>query len=114
MASDFVHLHLHSDYSLLDGACTIKGLVKLCEEFDMPGMAITDHGFMGASIDFYNAMKAAGKNPILGMESYVSPTTRYDKNKLQHRIRGYHLVMLPTSYKGFMNLAKIRFCFSML
>ena len=107
MASDFVHLHLHTDYSLLDGACTINGLVALCEEFDMPGMAVTDHGFMGASIDFYNAMKGANRNPILGMEAYVSPTTRFDKNKLVQRIRGHHLVLLPTSYKGFMNLAKL-------
>ncbi len=107
MASDFVHLHLHSDFSLLDGACTVKGLVALCEEYDMPGLAITDHGFMGASIDFYNGMKAKGRNPILGMEAYVSPTTRYDKNKMTPRVRGNHLVLLAKSYKGFMNIAKL-------
>ena len=107
MSGDFVHLHLHSDYSLLDGACTVKGLVKLCEEYDMPGMAVTDHGFMGATFDFYNAMKSAGKNPILGMEAYVSPTKRFDTNSATPKIKGFHLVLLATSYDGFINLGKL-------
>ena len=62
----FVHLHLHTEYSLLDGATRIKKLVKMCKEYNMPAVAMTDHGFMGGAQDFYKSFKKAGVNPIIG------------------------------------------------
>ena len=67
MPSDFVHLHLHTHYSLLDGACTVKGLVQLAKENDMTAMAITDHGYMGGVEEFHQVLSGAGINPIVGV-----------------------------------------------
>jgi DNA polymerase-3 subunit alpha len=107
MAADFVHLHLHSHYSLLDGACTVKGLIEMAKEYDMKSMAITDHGFMGSVIDMYQNFNKAGINPIVGCEAYVSPTTRFDKNSSVPNIRGYHLVLLAKDIKGYHSLCKL-------
>ena len=107
MASDFVHLHLHSHYSLLDGACTIKGLIEMAKKYDMNSVAITDHGFMGSIIDMYQNFGKAGINPIVGCEVYVSPTTRFDKNASVPNIRGYHLVLLAKDITGYHSLCKI-------
>ncbi len=107
MASDFVHLHLHSHYSLLDGACTIKGLVEMAKKYDMNSVAITDHGFMGSVIDMYQNFGKAGINPIVGCEMYVSPTTRFDKNTSVPDIRGYHLVLLAKDITGYHSLCKL-------
>ena len=107
MASDFVHLHLHSHYSLLDGACTIKGLVEMANKYDMNSVAITDHGFMGSIIDMYQNFGKAGINPIIGCEVYVSPTTRFDKNAAVPNIRGYHLVLLAKDITGYHSLCKM-------
>jgi len=107
MASDFVHLHLHSHYSLLDGACTVKGLVEMAKMYDMKSMAITDHGFMGSIIDMYQNFSKAGINPIAGCEVYVSPTSRFDKNISVPNIRGYHLVLLAKDITGYHSLCKM-------
>ena len=94
MAADFVHLHLHTHYSMLDGACTAKGLVKMAKEMEMPGIAITDHGYMGGTEEFHRILSGEGLVPIIGMEAYVSPTTRFDKNPMTEFIKGFHLVLL--------------------
>ena len=107
MASDFVHLHLHSHYSLLDGACTVNGLVEMANKYDMKSVAITDHGFMGSVIDMYQNFGKAGINPIVGCEVYVSPTTRFDKSAAVPNIRGYHLVLLAKDITGYHSLCKI-------
>ena len=107
MAADFVHLHLHSHYSLLDGACTIKGLVELTKEYDMPAAAITDHGFMGGTIDMYQTFKKNELNPIIGCEAYIAPGSRLDRNPAVPHNRGYHLVLLAKNYNGYINLCKL-------
>ena len=91
MSADFVHLHVHSHYSLLDGACTVKQLLKMTNEYDMIGCAITDHGYLGGAVDMYDTFKAGGKKPIIGCEVYVSPTTRFDRDATKPHIRGHHL-----------------------
>jgi DNA polymerase III subunit alpha len=107
MSADFVHLHVHTDYSLLDGACSIKGLAEMAKEYDMPAVAITDHGFMGGCIDMYSTFKKKGLNPIIGIEAYVSPTDRFDRDKLNPDIRGYHLCLLAENYDGYVSLCKL-------
>ncbi|MFA7231837.1 MAG: DNA polymerase III subunit alpha, partial [Victivallaceae bacterium] len=107
MAADFVHLHLHTHYSLLDGACTINGLIGMAKEYDMPAVAMTDHGFMGGAQDMYQNFKKAGLNPIIGCEAYVSPTTRFDKNQAQPNIRGFHIVLLAKDITGYHSLCKL-------
>ena len=107
MAADFVHLHVHSHYSLLDGACTIKGLAEMAKENDMNAVAVTDHGFMGGTIDMYNTFTRQGLKPIIGCEAYVSPTNRFDKNSAVPNIRGNHLVLLAKNYDGYINLCKL-------
>ncbi|MDD5729040.1 MAG: DNA polymerase III subunit alpha, partial [Victivallales bacterium] len=107
MAADFIHLHVHSHYSLLDGACTINGLVEMAKKYDMDSLAVTDHGFMGGVIDMYHGFAKAGIKPIIGCEAYVSPTTRFDKNASVPNIRGYHLVLLAGNINGYHNLCKL-------
>ncbi len=107
MASDFVHLHLHTHYSMLDGACTPKGLVKLANEFDMPAVAMTDHGFMGGTIDFYDTLTAANLNPIIGCEVYLAPGSRTDRNPAVPYNRGFHLVLLAENNDGYHSLCKL-------
>ena len=77
--SNFVHLHVHSEYSLLDGACRIKRLVSRAKELGQPAVAITDHGVMNGVVDFYKECIAQGVKPIIGCEVYVAPRTRFDK-----------------------------------
>ena len=110
MSSNFVHLHLHTDYSLLDGACSIGGLHKLAQEYRMPAVAMTDHGFMGGAIDMYNTFNKPDGfrvKPIIGTEFYLSPTTRFDKNVNTPHIRGYHLVLLAKDNIGYKSLCKL-------
>jgi len=104
---EFVHLHVHTHYSLLDGACRPADLAKLAKEYNMPAMAITDHGFCGGAIDFYECMKKEGVKPIVGCEAYLSPTTRFDKNPTQDHIRGHHLLLLCKDHGGYLNLCKL-------
>ncbi len=104
--SGFVHLHLHSEYSLLDGACRINDILKKAKELGQASVAITDHGVMYGCVDFYNAAKEAGIKPIIGCEVYVAPRTMYDK---EHRFDSdnNHLVLLVKNKKGYENLLKI-------
>ncbi len=100
----FVHLHVHSEYSLLDGACRISGLVKRVKELGQTAVAITDHGNMYGVVDFYRACKAEGIKPIIGCEVYVAPRTRFDKvRELDGDAR--HLVLLCENEQGYRNLS---------
>ena len=108
MASDFVHLHLHTHYSMLDGACTVKGLVKLAEENAMNAVAITDHGYMGGVEEFHSTMSKAGINPIIGVEAYLAPGDRRDfDGTKQFNKGGFHLILLCENEKGYNSLCKM-------
>lgn len=104
----FTHLHLHTEYSLLDGSCKIKELVRRAKELGMDSLAITDHGVMYGVIDFYRAAKEVGIRPILGCEVYVAPNSRFDREKIgSGDDRYYHLVLLAENDLGYHNLMKI-------
>ncbi len=103
----FVHLHVHTEYSLLDGSNKIKEYVSRVKELGMNSAAITDHGAMYGVIDFYRAAKAAGIKPILGCEIYVAPGSRFDKELTGGEDRYYHLVLLAENNTGYSNLMKI-------
>ncbi len=103
----FTHLHVHTEYSLLDGSCKIKELVNRAKELNMDSLAITDHGVMYGVIDFYRAAKAAGIKPVIGCEIYVAPGSRFDKEKDAGDDRYYHLVLLAENNTGYHNLMKI-------
>ena len=90
----FAHLHVHTEYSLLDGSNKITEYVNRVKELGMDSAAITDHGVMYGVIDFYRAAKAAGIRPILGCEVYVAPGSMYDKENVGGEDRYYHLVLL--------------------
>ena len=99
--SDFVHLHLHSEYSLLDGACRIKDIPAIAAANGHTAVAITDHGVMYGVIEFYNACKSAGIKPIIGCEVYVAEETRYERIS---GVSANHLVLLCENQKGYENL----------
>ena len=103
---DFVHLHVHTEYSLLDGACRIKELVKAAHDLGMQSIAITDHGVMYGVIDFYEECKREGVKPILGCEVYTSARTRFDKVSSIDSNYG-HLLLLAKNNVGYHNLMKI-------
>ena len=103
----FAHLHVHTEYSLLDGSNKIKEYVKRVKELGMDSAAITDHGVMYGVIDFYRAAKAEGIKPILGCEVYVAPNSRFDKEITGGEDRYYHLVLLAENNTGYANLMKI-------
>ena len=102
----FVHLHLHTEYSLLDGACRISELPKRVKEAGQEACAITDHGCMYGVVDFYKACKKEGIKPIIGCEVYVAPRTRFDK-VFQVDNKPYHLVLLCENQQGYQNLIKL-------
>ena len=102
---DFVHLHIHSEFSLLDGANRIKDLPVRAKELGMKAMAITDHGVMYGVIDFYKACKKEGIKPIIGCEVYVASRTRFDKEPQDKKY--YHLILLAKNNKGYQNLSKL-------
>ena len=103
---DFVHLHVHSEYSLLDGANRIKELPKVAKELGMDAIAITDHGVMYGVIEFYKACKAEGIKPIIGCEVYVAPRTRFDKESgIDNKYN--HLILLAKNNEGYKNLSKM-------
>lgn len=104
---NFTHLHVHTEYSLLDGSNKIKEYVARVKELGMDSAAITDHGVMFGVIDFYREAKAAGINPVLGCEVYVAPNSRFDKETSGGEDRYYHLVLLAENNKGYSNLMKI-------
>lgn len=104
---NFSHLHVHTEYSLLDGSNKIKEYVARVKELGMNSAAITDHGVMFGVIDFYRVAKEAGINPILGCEVYVAPGSRFDKETQTGEDRYYHLVLLAENNQGYSNLMKI-------
>jgi DNA polymerase-3 subunit alpha len=124
MADNFVHLHVHSDYSLLDGACRIDDLVKRTQKLKMPAVAITDHGNLYGAIDFYmSALKTKPKlkkgeeataeqlekivKPILGCEVYLAPGSMREMKEITGRKRSSHLTLLAENNEGYENLSKI-------
>ena len=104
MESNFVHLHVHSHYSLLDGLAKIDDLVKKAKEFEMPALALTDHGNLYGAVEFYKKAKKAGLKPIIGMESYIAPKSRFDKEANE---RYFHLTILVKNNIGWKNLIQL-------
>ncbi len=118
MPHEFVHLHLHTDYSLLDGACAISwaklkdatgkyDLVGMTKEHGMKACAITDHGAMGGCLEFFNAMKKAELKPIIGFEAYITPCSRLVKSVEVPYVRGFHLILLAETDEGYHNLCSL-------
>lgn len=103
----FTHLHVHTEFSLLDGSSKIKEITKRAKELGMDNLAITDHGVMYGAIDFYRAALANGIKPIIGCEVYVAPGSRFDKEANAGEDRYYHLILLAENNKGYANLCKI-------
>lgn len=103
----FAHLHVHTEYSLLDGSCKIKELVTRAKELGMEHLAITDHGNMYGVIDFYRAAHEVGINPVIGCEVYVAPGSRFDRENVKGEERYNHLVLLAENNQGYANLMKI-------
>src|SRR3712207_2498300 len=102
----FVHLHLHSEYSLLDGAVRMKELTKKAAEMGMPAVAITDHGNLYGAIDFYQAATSAGIKPIIGCEAYIAPGSHKDRPNSM-RDAAYHFTLLAQNETGYRNLVKL-------
>src|SRR5881392_1381922 len=105
----FVHLHLHTDYSLLDGAIQIKPLAERTEKLGMNACAMTDHGNMYGAISFYNTMKAKGIKPIIGCETYIAATNRHDRSarNIGGEKANFHLILLAKDYEGYRNLSRL-------
>lgn len=104
MASNFVHLHVHTEYSLLDGACRISDLMEQVKAFGMPAVAMTDHGNLYGAIEFYQAAKKAKVKPIIGCEVYMAPGSRLDQKT---REKNYHFILLAKNEIGYKNLVKL-------
>ena len=104
--AQFVHLHVHSEYSLLDGAARIKSLARAAKEAGMPALAITDHGSMYGVVEFYKVCIAEGIKPIIGCEVYVAPRSRFDKNG-REQDAGHHLTLLAMNDIGYRNLVRL-------
>lgn len=105
--SEFVHLHNHSDYSLLDGAAPVKEMVATAKRFGMPGIAITDHGNLFGALTFEKACREEGINPIIGCEFYVAGSSRKEKTGLENGNRYYHFLLLAENQEGYRNLIKL-------
>src|SRR2546428_9821679 len=107
----FVHLHLHTEYSLLDGATRPEQLAKKIAQLGMPACAITDHGNMFGAVEFYNAMRAVGVKPIIGCEMYVAYGSRFDKAGVEDQQAdagsNNHLIVLAATNEGYRNLVKL-------
>ncbi len=108
--SEFIHLHIHTQYSLLDGACRIPQLLSLAKEYKMDSLAITDHGNMFGALDFYVQAQKAGIKPIIGCEFYIAPGSRLDKTSRGIDEAAYHLVLLARDEQGYRNLIKLVSC----
>ena len=103
----FTHLHLHSQYSLLDGAITFEKLFTRCKELGMDSVAVTDHGNMFGAIEFYTKALAAHIKPIIGIEAYIAPNSRLDRSKTSISDAAYHLILLAENNTGYQNLLKL-------
>ena len=106
MSSRFVHLHLHTDFSLLDGLGKIDAYMKRAQQFGMGAVALTDHGALYGAINFYQAATQAGVKPILGVESYIAPRGMRSKAGKEDA-QNYHLVLLTKNEAGHKNLSKL-------
>ncbi|HOU14195.1 MAG TPA: DNA polymerase III subunit alpha [Anaerolineae bacterium] len=102
--ADFVHLHTHTEFSLLDGLSSVQALATYAAELGMSALAITDHGAMFGVVDFYKACKSAGIKPIIGVEAYIAQNSRYDRD---HNEKPYHIVLLAQNQAGYQNLLKL-------
>ena len=107
MRSEFVHLHLHTQFSLLDGACRIPEILNLAKQYKMDSLAITDHGNMFGAVDFYLEAQKTGIKPIIGCEVYVAPGSRLDKETRGIDEAAYHLILLARDELGYHNLMKL-------
>src|SRR5437868_9209635 len=109
MSNSFVHLHVHTHYSLLDGACKIPNLVKRAKALGMDSIAITDHGCMFGVIEFFNECKKEGIKPIIGMESYMAPGDRRERSTPGGNAgeAAFHLLLLAENIEGYRNLIKL-------
>ena len=105
--NNFVHLHVHSHYSLLDGACSIEGLLARAKAFDMPAVAMTDHGNLFGALEFYRAARAAGVKPIVGTEAYVATGSRFEKRRRPGDEPYWHMILLAKDATGYRNLVKL-------
>lgn len=105
--ANFVHLHVHTQYSLLDGAIRIDDLLAKCKEFGMSSVAVTDHGAMYGSLEFYLKAKKAGIKPIIGCEFYIAPISRTDKSAKSSGKAAFHIVLLAMNFAGYKNLLKL-------
>jgi DNA polymerase-3 subunit alpha len=103
----FTHLHLHSQYSLLDGAISFDRLLKRCKDLGMDTVAVTDHGNMFGAVEFYSKATERHIKPIIGMEAYVAPTSRFDRTKTTIADAAYHLILLAENNTGYQNLLKL-------
>ena len=105
--STFTHLHVHSEYSLLDGAARIADLVEHCKQLDMDSIALTDHGNMFGAVAFYNAAIEASVKPIIGIETYIAPGSRFDRDAKGISDASFHLILLAENETGYRNLLKL-------
>ena len=106
--AEFVHLHLHTEYSLLDGACRIDKLIERASALKFPALSITDHGVLYGAIDFYQAARSSGIKPIIGCEVYVAPHSRFDKKSTSGSRDTYrHLLLLAKDEQGYKNLIRL-------
>ncbi len=106
-SADFVHLHLHTQYSLLDGAIRIPDLIAQAKKYKMPAVAVTDHGNLFGAIEFYTQVQASGLKPIIGCEVYVAPGSRFVQNSQVGQPSYYHLILLCENEKGYRNLCRL-------
>ena len=102
----FIHLHVHTKYSLLDGASDIKSLISYAKELDMPALAITDHGVMYGVIEFYQEAMKQGVKPIIGCEVYITSGSHFERG-IKERDNQYHLILLAENNEGYQNLMKL-------
>ncbi len=107
MNSSYVHLHLHTHYSVLDGVCQVEPLIARAKELDMKAMAVTDHGAMYGAIDFYKTAEKNGIKPIIGFEAYVAPGSRHERSAHGMKDAAFHLTLLCTDTEGYLNLCRL-------